>query len=144
MPFLLDTNIVSETVKVKPEPRVLEWLERQSPSALFLASQTIGELVRGAFKVKEKARRERFIKWIEDDLSQQFENRILAFDHAAARIWGQLMGDGDLKGQTPSAADTQIAAVAIDRELILVTRNVKDFERFDLDVLNPWEANVDD
>lgn len=144
MPFLLDTNIVSETVKVKPEPRVLEWLERQSPPELFLASQTIGELVRGAFKLKEKARRERFTKWIEEDLTHQFENRILAFDHAAARVWGQLMGDGDREGQTRSAADTQIAAVAIDRELILVTRNVKDFERFDLDVLNPWDANVED
>lgn len=143
MPFLLDTNIVSETVKVKPELRVLEWLEQQSPSELFLASQTIAELVRGAFKVKEKARRERFTKWIEEDLSQQFENRILAFDHAAARVWGQLMGDGDRKGQTPPAADTQIAAIAIDRELILATRNAKDFERFDLDVLNPWEANVE-
>ena len=142
MPFLLDTNIVSETVKAKPEPVVLEWLERQSPAELFLASQTIGELVRGAAKVTEKARRERFMKWIEEDLSRQFENRILAFDDAAARIWGQLMGDGDRTGRTPSAADTQIAAVAIDRELVLVTRNVKDFERFHLEVLNPWEADA--
>lgn len=142
MPFLLDTNIVSETVKLKPEPRVLKWLERQSPSELFLASLTIGELVRGAFKVKEKARRERFTKWIEEDLSQQFENRILAFDHVAARVWGQLMGEGDRKGKTPSAADTQIAAIAIDRDLTLVTRNVRDFEHFDLDILNLWETSA--
>ena len=53
------------------------------------------------------------------------------------------MGDGDRKGQSPSAADTQIAAVAIDLGLILVTRNVRDFERFDLDALNPWEASVE-
>lgn len=140
MPFLLDTNVVSELVKAAPEPRVLAWLEGQSPSQLFLASQTIGELVGGAFKVKEKARRERFTKWIEEDLSQQFEDRVLAFDHAAARLWGRLMGDRDRKGQTPAAADAQIAAVAMDRQLVLVTRNVKDFERFDLDLLNPWEA----
>jgi toxin FitB len=143
MPFLLDTNIVSETVKAKPEPRVLAWLEQQSPAELFLAAQTIGELVRGAVKVKEKARRERFTKWIEEDLSQQFENRILAFDDAAARIWGQLMGNGDREGQTRPAADAQIAAVAIDRDLILVTRNIKDFEYFNLNVLNPWEVVVE-
>jgi toxin FitB len=143
MPFLLDTNIVSESVKAKPEPRVLEWLEGQTPAELFLASQTIGELVRGARKVKEKARRDRFERWVEEDLSEQFENRILSFDDAAARIWGHLMGDGDRKGLTPSAADTQIAAIAIDRNLVLVTRNVKDFERFELKVLNPWENDAE-
>ena len=63
---------------------------------------------------------------------------------SAARVWDQLMGAGDRKGQTPSAADTQIAAVAIDRKLILVTRNVKDFERFDPDVLNPGKDGVED
>jgi predicted nucleic acid-binding protein len=140
MPFLLDTNVISETVRPRPEPLVLAWLERQSPVELFLASQTIGELVRGACKVGEKARRDRFTQWIEEDLARQFEGRILAFDEAAARIWGSLMGEGDRTGQTPPAADTQIAAVAIARDLTLVTRNVKDFERFDVAVLNPWEV----
>lgn len=145
MPFLLDTNIISETVKAKPEPRVLAWLEQQSPADLLLAAQTIGELLRGAVKVKEKARQDRFTKWIEEDLSQQFEDRILAFDDAAARIWGHLMGNGDRKGRTPPAADAQIAAVAINRGLTLVTRNIKDFEHFEpfgLDVLNPWKVAV--
>lgn len=142
MPFLLDTNIISETVRPKPEPRVLAWLENQSPGELFLASQTIGELVRGACKVKEKARRDRFTKWIEDDLGQQFEARILPYTESSARIWGELMGNGDRKGETPSAADAQIAAVAMERELVLVTRNVKDFEKFDLDLLNPWDSDI--
>ena len=142
MPFLLDTNILSETVRPKPEPRVLAWLEKQSPEELFLASQTIGELVRGACKVKEKARRDRFIQWIEEDLSQQFEARILPFTGRSARIWGELMGNGDRKGETPSAADAQIAAVAMERDLVLVTRNVKDFEKFDLNLMNPWDSGI--
>ncbi|MFC3228389.1 type II toxin-antitoxin system VapC family toxin [Marinibaculum pumilum] len=140
MPYLLDTNVISETVRARPEPRLLGWLERQAPSELYLASQTIGELVRGAARVREQVRRERFMTWIEDDLGRQFEGRILPFDQAAARIWGRLMGDGDRMGQTPSAADAQIAAVAIERGLVLVTRNVRDFQRFDLALLNPWEA----
>jgi len=139
MPFFLDTNIVSETVRAKPETRVLEWLERQTPTELFLTSQTIGELIRGARKVKEKARREQYEKWIVEDLSEQFADRILPFDAAAARIWGRLMGDGDRAGRTPGAADAQIAAVAINHDLTVVTRNVKDFRKFDVKILNPWD-----
>lgn len=140
MAFLLDTNVVSETIKPKPEPRVVDWLETQMPADLFLAAQTIGELVRGARKVKEDARRERFESWIEQDLAQQFERRVLPFDGPTAALWGRLMGDGDRAGRTPSAADAQIAAVAIHHQLTLITRNVKDFEHFDLKLLNPWQS----
>lgn len=140
MPYLLDTNVISETVRVAPEPRVLGWLAARSPEDLFLAAQTIGELVRGAHKVKEEARRQRFEKWILEDLAGQFDGRVLPFDEAAARLWGRLMGDGDRSGRTPPAADAQIAAVAMDRGLVLVTRNVRDFAPFDLDLLNPWDA----
>lgn len=140
MAFLLDTNVVSETIKPKPEPRVVDWLETQMPADLFLAAQTIGELVRGARKVKEVARRERFESWIEQDLAQQFEGRVLPFDGPTAALWGRLMGDGDCAGRTPAAADAQIAAVAIHHQLTLITRNVKDFEHFDLKMLNPWQS----
>jgi len=138
MPFLLDTNVVSETVRPKPEEHVLAWLEAQAPAELFLAAQSIGELIRGARKVKEKARRARFEKWIEQDLAEQFEGRVLPFDTPAAVLWGRLMGDGDRKGRTPAAADAQIAAVAIRHDLTLATRNVKDFERLAVPLINPW------
>ena len=140
MAFLLDTNVVSETIKPKPEPRVVDWLETQMPADLFLAAQTIGELVRGVRKVKEVTRRERFESWIEQDLAQQFEGRVLPFDGPTAALWGRLMGDGDRAGRTPAAADAQIAAVAIHHQLTLITRNVKDFEHFDLKMLNPWQS----
>tara|TARA_B100000378_G_C17937052_1_gene375357 strand:- start:372 stop:797 length:426 start_codon:yes stop_codon:yes gene_type:complete len=139
MPFLLDTNIISETVRPRPDPGVIDWLERQSPEELFLSAMTIGELMRGACKVKEEARREKLTKWIEEDLSQQFESRLLPFNDTSGKIWGQLMGNGDRAGKTPSAYDAQIAAIAIDRGLVLVTRNVSDFNRFELEILNPWD-----
>jgi len=138
MVFLLDTNVISETVRPKPEPRMLDWLESQSPEELFLSAMTIGELMRGAHKVIGKARRDKFTKWIEEDLGRQFEGRILPFGESAARIWGESMGTGDRTGKTPSAFDAQIAAIAIDRGLLLVTRNVSDFERFDLEIFDPW------
>lgn len=139
MAFLLDTNVISETVRPKPEPRVLEWLEHQSPEELYLSAMTIGELMRGACKVKEKARRDRLTTWIEEDLRRQFETRLLPFNDSSARIWGELMGNGDRTGKTPSAFDAQIAAIAMDRGLVLVTRNVTDFDKFELEILNPWD-----
>jgi len=141
MPFLLDTNVVSETVERKPDPRLLAWLEEQTPGELFLAVQTIGELVRGARKVREKVRRERFEEWIEKDLTGQFQGRILPFDGPAAILWGRLMGDGDRRGGTPAAADAQIAAVAIHNGLTLVTGNTRDFAHFDLTLLDPWAGD---
>ncbi len=141
MAFLLDTNVISETVRPKPEPRILDWLEHQSPEELYLSAMTIGELMRGACKVKEKVRRDRLTTWIEEDLRRQFETRLLPFNDSSARIWGELMGNGDRTGKTSSAFDAQIAAIAINRGLVLVTRNVKDFERFDLEILNPWDES---
>ena len=88
--------------------------------------------------MKETARRERFEKWIEQEIAEQFEGRILPFDAAAAILWGRLMGDGDRQGRTPAAADAQIAAVAIHHDLTLVTRNTKDFQRSNVRLLNPW------
>jgi len=138
MAFLLDTNVVSETVRPGPRQSVLDWIEVRNPSDLFLAAQTMGELVRGARKVREQERRERFERWIEQDLARQFDGRVLPFDGRTAAIWGRLMGDGDRVGRRPAAADAHIAAVAIQHELILVTRNVRDFARFDVELLDPW------
>ena len=143
MAFLLDTNVVSETVRPRPDETVLDWIESQSPRDLFLAAQTIGELVRGARKVREQTRRERFERWIEQDLARQFDGRILPFDASTAVVWGRLMGDGDRAGRRPSAADAQIAAGAIQHDLTLVTRNVKDFRNFDIRLLNPWQYPED-
>ena len=138
MAFLLDTNVVSETVRPSPRRSVLDWIEARNPSDLFLAAQTIGELVRGARKVREQERRERFERWIEQELARQFDGRVLPFDGRTAAIWGRLMDDGDRAVRRPAAADAHIAAVAIQHELTLVTRNVRDFARFDVQLLNPW------
>lgn len=140
MAFLLDTNVVSETIRAKPERLVLDWLEAQAPRDLYLAAQTLGELVRGARKTGDRMRRQRLERWIEADLAKQFEGRVLPFDGAAAAIWGRLMGDGDRSGRTPALADAQIAAVAIRHNLAVATRNIRDFEHLDVELLNPWHT----
>ena len=143
MAFLLDTNVVSETIRPRPEKTVLDWIEAQAPTDLFLAAQTIGELVRSARKVEEQVHRERFERWIEQDLARQFDGRILPFDGRTAAVWSRLMGDGDRAGRPLAAADAQIAAIAIQHEFILVTRNEKDFVHFGIQLLNPWRVGKD-
>lgn len=138
MPFLLDTNVVSETMRPAPDPHVLAWLERQAPRDIYLAAMTIGELVRGARRLATGARRDRLESWLERDLAAQFEGRILPFDGPAACLWGEMMGDGDRRGRPLPAADAQIAAVALRNGLTIATRNIRDFGAMPVDLFDPW------
>ena len=138
MAYLIDTNVISETLKSRPEARVIDWLGSQKANDLFLASVSLGELVRGARQARDKAKRERFKRWIEQDLASQFNGRILPFDQEAAVIWGEIMGDGDRLGRPKPMADAQIAAVARRHNLTLATRNTRDFAGMNVGVLDPW------
>ena len=138
MAYLIDTNVLSETLKPRPERRVIDWIGRQVVHDLFLASVSLGELVRGVRRVKDNARRKRFERWIDHDLAGQFQGRILPFDREAAVIWGEIMGDGDRTGRPKPMADAQIAAVARRNGLTLVTRNVRDFAGMEVEILDPW------
>lgn len=80
------------------------------------------------------------MRWVLDDLRQQFEGRILPFDHEAAVIWGTIMGDSDRRGRPRAAADSQIAATAIRFDLTLATRNTADFAGLPVKLLDPWSG----
>ena len=136
--YLLDTNVLSETVKPRPAASVLEWLARQSPVELFLASITIGELVQGVRRRAEAPRARRLERWIHTELTLQFEGRVVSFDRRAAVIWGELMGDGYRIGRPPPAVDAQLAAIARQHSLVLVTRNVRDFQDLGVQLVDPW------
>ena len=137
--YLLDTNVISETVRPRPEPRVLDWIRTQPSRDLFLSAVTLGELVRGTLKLSESSRARRYRDWIRRDLTRQFDGRILSFDDQAAVRWGEIMGAGDRSGKRRPALDAQIAAIAGRYGLALVTRNVRDFQGMGVTVLNPWE-----
>ncbi len=136
--FLLDTNVVSEAMRPVPDARVIEWLRRQRPIDLFLAAVTLGEVVRGVQRLPEGPRRRRLEPWVTELLPRQFAGRILAFDQEVAVLWGQLMGAADRVGRPRAAADAQIAATALRHDLVLVTRNLSDFEDLIAAPLNPW------
>ncbi len=138
--FLLDTNVVSESARRRPEPRVAAWWSAQRSDELFVASITIGELVRGARKIQEPATARRYDEWIQDFVIPRFEGRILPFDDRAAFRWGEMMAAADRIGRKRPPLDAQLAAIAALHSLTLVTRNVRDFRSLEVPILNPWDA----
>ena len=140
--YLLDTNVISELKRTVPDACVVGWYVDRMPSELYLASMTIGELLRGANKLADETRKLQLVDWIDNTVIPQFHGRILSFDTHAAREWGELMGSNDAKGKTLPSMDAQIAAIARVNQLRVVSRNVKDFGRMLDSVINPFETKV--
>lgn len=122
-----------------PHPGVIGWVRRQRPPDLFFSAVTLGELVRGVVRLPAGERRRRLEAWVSELLPQQFEGRILAFDQKVAVIWGEFLGTADRAGRPPAAADAQIAATARRHDLVLVTRNIRDFQEMNVALLDPWQ-----
>jgi predicted nucleic acid-binding protein len=138
--FLLDANCVSELVRVKPEPRVLEWMEVADESLLYLSVLTLGEIRKGLAALPQGRRRARLEAWLEVDLRGRFSGRILPVDAAVADRWGLLAAQARRNGAPLPIVDGLLAATALHHNLTLVSRNVCDFAAAQVSVLNPWEA----
>jgi len=135
MSYLLDTNIISETVRRSPNKRVIEWLDRVPGEALFVSVLTLGEVRKGIEALTEKKRREKLRLWLEHDLPAWFEGRVLPVDLAVADRWGRLLAE---VGRPVPTIDSLLAATALHHELRLVTRNAVDFNYPGLEVINPF------
>jgi predicted nucleic acid-binding protein len=135
--YLLDTNIVSEVVRPKPDRRVIRWLEATPDAALHLSVLSLGEIRSGAESLRAGARKERLRVWLEQELPAWFEGRLLPVDVTVADRWGRLMAAAD---RPVPAVDSLLAATALAHGLRLVTRNVRDFAFPGLEVVNPWVA----
>src|SRR4051794_9801165 len=138
--FLLDTNCISELVRSKPEPRVLEWTEAADESLLYLSVLTLGEIRKGVAALPQGKRRSQLEGWLELDLQARFSGRILSIDSAIADRWGMLSADAKRRGRPLSVIDGLLAATALHHNLTIVSRNVVDFEGTQTAVLNPWKA----
>jgi len=136
--FLLDTCLISELVKKEPNAAVLKWLDERDEQSLYLSVLTMGELQKGISRLSTGVRKDDLQAWIEHDLIERFEGRILDLDLETALIWGKLQGETELKGEKLPVMDSLIAATAIAHGLVVVTRNVKDIERCRARVFNPW------
>jgi predicted nucleic acid-binding protein len=138
--FLLDTNCISELVRVKPEPRVLEWMEAADEGLLYLSVLTLGEIRKGLAGLPQSKRRTHLEAWLEVELQARFSRRILPVDAAVADRWGVLAADAKRKGKALSTIDALLAATALHYNLTVVSRNVNDFANTQVPFLNPWEA----
>jgi toxin FitB len=138
--FLLDTNCISEIVRLKPEPRVMDWMEAVDEALLYLSVLTLGEIRKGLAGLRQSKRRTRLETWLEVELQARFSGRILPIDGAVADRWGLLAADAKRKGKALSTIDGLLAATALHRNLTIVSRNISDFTNTQVPLLNPWDA----
>ena len=135
--YLLDTNIISNVVKLQPSKSLLAWMAAQPDEDLFIASMTIAEICRGILEKPRGKKRDALDAWFSGPEGPQnlFGGRTLPFDDKAGLIWARLMAEGKAAGRPRSGLDMIIAAVASANECIVVTDNEKDFAG--LRVVNP-------
>lgn len=138
MSFLLDTNIVSEWTKPRPNAGVVKWLAEVDEDEVFLSVVTFAELRHGIERLPAGARRRRLDEWFRSELPLRFEGRIVGVDGAIADEWGRLVARREARGRPIHAMDALIAATAEVHGLTLVTRNTEDFQMSVKSLLNPW------
>ena len=139
MSYLLDTNVVTEWTKPRPNPGVIKWLAQVAEDEVFLSVVTFAELWHGIERLPAGRRRRQLDEWLRGELALRFEGRIVLIDGAIADEWGRLVARQEARGRPITAKDGLIAATARVHALTLVTRNATDFQVSVKAVLNPWK-----
>ena len=140
MIVLLDTNVVSELIRKAPDPAVETWAAGHTLEDLFFSAIGEAELRFGAAILPAGRRRETLVSDIERMLRDAFEDRVLPFDSEAARAYAEIAAMRRFAGCTVAPAECQIAAISRSRDMAVATRNVRDFEDIDIEVVDPWTA----
>lgn len=137
--ILLDTNVVSELMRAAPAPRVLQWLDAQPAADIWISAVTAGEIRLGIALLPDGQRKGRLAALAEAMFEEDFSDRCLPFDLAAAADCAGIVATRSRQGRPVSVEDAQIAAIARSSGLTLATRNTKNFMGIDgLHVVNPW------
>ncbi len=138
--YLLDTNCISEVVRITPEPRVMAWIDATDKSLLYLSVLTLGEIRKGLASLPKAKRRSQLEAWLDVQLRARFSGRILSVDSHVANRWGWLAAAARRAGKALSVVDGLLAATALHHNLTLVSRNVSDFAPLHVPVLDPWQS----
>ncbi|MDZ7657149.1 MAG: type II toxin-antitoxin system VapC family toxin [Sulfurimicrobium sp.] len=135
MSYLIDTNVLSELRRKNPNPGVVSWFTQRPAATLYLSVLTLGEIRKGIEGLGDDERRMALLDWLETDLPAFFTGRILPVDAQVADRWGRLIAAA---GRPLPAIDSLLAATALAHDLVLVTRNSRDFSGLPLQLINPW------
>lgn len=138
MKYLLDTCVVSELIRKKPNQGVVNWLSDKEEYSLFLSVLTIGEIKKGISKLPNSKKKEELGRWL-IQLQKRFDNRIIPIDSDISLKWGQVQGELEQSGKAMPSIDALVASTALVHNLIIVTRIAKDIKQSKVETINPWE-----
>ncbi|MBI3478863.1 MAG: type II toxin-antitoxin system VapC family toxin [Nitrosomonadales bacterium] len=141
--ILLDTNVLSELMRLKPDAHVVEWLDRQKDVSVWICSITQAEILTGLALMQEGKRQHDLMHVSAAMFDEDFVKRCLPFDSDAAKHYANIVSERTRQGNPISVEDAQIASIARANSLSIATRNVKDFANIQgLAVFNPWQVDL--
>jgi toxin FitB len=139
--FLLDTNVISELIRPRPELRVTKWVDATNESLLHLSVLTIGEIRHGVSALPQARRRAQLEAWLETDLRARFHGRILPVDDDVADRWGLLTAQARKQKLVLPVIDGLVAATALHHNMTFVTRDTSILANVGVSVFNPWKLD---
>lgn len=137
--IVLDTNLVSELMLPKPHPDVVRWMDHQPSLSFWTTAITVYEIRFGLQSMPPGRKRSALLDFFESWLNNVIQERIIAFDHAAARFAADLAAAGKAAGRPRDARDAMIAGIVLANHATLATRNIRHFDDIAKSVVNPWE-----
>lgn len=140
--ILLDTNVISDSARPRPDTSARSWFTAQRPTELFICTPVLAELRYGLERLPEGPRRTHLEEWVGKIEHEGFVDRILTFDRSAAHEFGRLFHRRTSTGRPIATMDAAIASIAKANGAILATRDVDDFANLDLTVINPFEFST--
>ena len=137
--YLVDTNIPSELTRPRPEPQVIAFLNDAGKDRVYLSVLTLGEIYKGIAGLSDNNRKNRLQWWLDTEMRLWFADHVLPVTETIAERWGLLAGLAKLRGTPVSIIDGLLAATALEHDLTVATRNVRDFVGLKIRVFNPWD-----
>jgi len=138
--IVLDTNVLSELMRLEPAMEVMGWIDGRPSNELWLSSITVAEIMYGIGRLPDGQRKHNLAQAAVAMFNEDFADRILSFDAEAATHYAEIVIARERSGRPISMADAQIAAICRSHSVVLATRNGKDFENTGIDLINPWLA----
>lgn len=136
--ILLDTNVLSELMRAKPAPQVLEWVDAQPVGDLVITSITVAEILYGIARMPDGKRKQELLDVASVMFDEDFAGNILPFDADAAVHYAEIAAETEAKGRVVDMADAQIAAIGRLHDAVIATRNIRHFETLGVALVDPW------